>query len=139
MTDDDDILGFDAPLPGITIEKLRKLVEQIPNDDVPYESNDHDTLAWLQMMLAIAHQTGKSAEGKEIAREWSEKSAKHQGDESEERFEKTWAAQSSCRTGGIRSPPGTSSSGPGSTARRAPRNSSRRSTLRSKLQPRLTI
>lgn len=89
ITDEDDIIG-DAPLRDLTIDKLRRLVEQIPNDGVPYESNDYSQVAWLQMLMAIAHQTGKSDEGREIAYEWSIQSAKHSGDMGDAEFEKTW-------------------------------------------------
>jgi len=43
-------------------------------------------LAWFETLSAIAHQTDKSEEGREIAYNWSDKSGKH-GDE---RFENTW-------------------------------------------------
>jgi hypothetical protein len=91
---DDDIEG-DAPLRDLTIEKLRRLVEQIPNDDVPYEDNSHNELGWLQLLMSIAHQSGKSNEGEEIAREWSERSSKHDDEE----FDKTWRSLEKLRGG----------------------------------------
>ena len=89
---DDDDLGSD-PLSDVTLEALTKLVEQTPNEDVPYESTE--VLAWLQMLMAIAHQTGKSEEGRALAYEWSSRSAKH--DDAE--FDKTWNSLEQKRQG----------------------------------------
>ena len=47
------------------------------------------------MLMSIAHQSGKSAEGEEIAREWSERSSKH----TDEEFDKTWQSLEKERVG----------------------------------------
>ena len=51
------------------------------------------------MLSAIAHQTGRSEEGRDIAYTWSYKSSKHTGDTGDEEFRKTWESLEKPRKG----------------------------------------
>jgi putative DNA primase/helicase len=90
---DDDLDAGGEPLSDLTIAKLTAMLELIPNDDVPYEVPNE--LCWLHMLMAIAHQTRKSADGQHLAYEWSVKSSKH----SDAEFDKTWASLETLRKG----------------------------------------
>lgn len=68
----------DAPGPGL--ERLAEALDALPNDDLDYD-------AWLKTVLSVHEATGGSEEGRELARSWSMKSAKHE----DERFDaKVW-------------------------------------------------
>jgi putative DNA primase/helicase len=95
QSDEDELGQDDRPLGDLTLEKLGKLLEQIPNDDVPYEAGNRDELAWLQVLMAVAHQTGRSSEGRELAYEWSSRSAKHD----DAAFDKHWNSLERLRQG----------------------------------------
>lgn len=81
LVDDEWGLGTD-PL-GLTDDELKAKVDQIPNNDWPYEDGE---LSWLHMLMAIWHETNGSEFGESVALEWSEKASKH----TDEMFEKTW-------------------------------------------------
>jgi len=79
----DDEFGLGTDPIGLDDDELSAKVMAIPNNDLPYEDGE---LTWLHMMMAIWHETGGSAAGKDIAYSWSDQSYKHD----DARFEKSW-------------------------------------------------
>lgn len=68
--------------------RLREALEVLPNDDgLGYDQ-------WLRVILAVHEACGGSEEGREIAREWSAKSEKH-NDETFDRKAWNWASAAS--------------------------------------------
>lgn len=103
----DDTIGEDAPdgdpfgeiddrALGMTEEQIRKIVFDIPNEghrllDDPDEyrkagARTYDD--WFEVICGIYHETGGSAEGRQIALEWSEQGATH----IESEFDKKWTS-----------------------------------------------
>ncbi len=78
IDDDDDELDLAAekrkPVDDIDDEHLEKLVMSIPNSqDVPHDvGHDFGQLGWLEMMMAIHHQTDGSEFGRDLAHRWTE-------------------------------------------------------------------
>ncbi|GEM_PF-6057092 len=76
---DDDLHVNSEPLDDISAAKLDGMMQDIPNDDLPFDD-------WRDGVMAIHHQTGGSDRGHDIAFDWSAKSGKHQN----WRFDKLW-------------------------------------------------
>ena len=82
--EDDDPFVEVTPVVGLAPPAIRKLLEDVENEGdarggLPYET-------WVQVLAGIYHETGGSAEGREIALDWSMSSPKHEPEE----FDKTW-------------------------------------------------
>lgn len=60
---------------------LRSALAAIPNEDIDYDQ-------WVKIGAAIHHETGGSAEGRELFEEWSTTNGKHDDD----KFDKTWTS-----------------------------------------------
>ena len=88
--DPDDIGG--AVRLELPIEEVRDWVSRLENDeDVEYEDNynlNPEKPNYRNVLFAIWFETDGSAEGREIAMEWSEKSSKHEKEPG--RFFKMW-------------------------------------------------
>lgn len=62
---------------GLTEAELRRALQCIPNDDLPYEADDGPS--WLGVGMALHHET--NGEGFELWDEWSQTSSKYGGPE----------------------------------------------------------
>lgn len=81
-----DIFAEDTPPVGLSPDKLRSLLAEVPNEGI----NELDYEDWLQVMAGIYHETDGSEEGRQIAEEWSSQALKHV----DEDFAKKWASLS---------------------------------------------
>lgn len=69
---------------NLTIEELRRAVFTIPNDDLSGSEADYDT--WLQVGMAVFHQTEGGQDGLDIWCEWSNQASKHVQSECERKW-----------------------------------------------------
>ena len=75
--DEDDPFVEVAPIVGLSVDAMRAILADIDSDN--YE-------IWLQVLAGIYHETGGSAEGRDLAEEWSLTSSKFESD----KFDRTW-------------------------------------------------
>jgi hypothetical protein len=72
-------------------ETVESLLEEITNDDVPYDD-------WLRVIAAVHHELGE--EGRELAEEWSARSGKHTSGKFEQAWESFGRYAGASSTGG---------------------------------------
>jgi hypothetical protein len=65
--------------PKVSSHKLREVLEDVPNDDLPYDD-------WLAVVAAVHDARHGDSVGRRIALEWSESSAKHE----QKKFDTAW-------------------------------------------------
>lgn len=83
--DQDDPFAEDTPVVGWTLDKLRETLFDVPNSG-PGGELDYDD--WFGVLSGVYHETGGSAEGRDLAYEWSSQATKH----TDERFDKSWGS-----------------------------------------------
>lgn len=81
LTADDDPFSLSSEPLGLSDDELTEIVRAIPNEGVIYDE-------WLNIGMAIHHETGASEFGRSLWLEWSEQNLKHE----DEKFEKSWGS-----------------------------------------------
>lgn len=79
LTDADDPFSIVSTPLGLSDDELRDAVMLIPNEGVDYDT-------WIEVGMAIHHETGASDFGHDLFYEWSDQSLKHD----DTKFEKSW-------------------------------------------------